>query len=263
VIVVKAISFKSSGNSMSSLYANYLTTFFSKGVSSSPYWYYKIYGLALYDTNGNLIKTLSNVNVSSSASGTTYYITITAQDTSTDTYTVNSAHVIATTPSGGYYSIFRASSSSTVTKGSSDTLNATYSIQVPVSLGTTSGILQSGFNAIYLDLTGQSTFGAVPISRFGIILSNGPAQVLSGFTYTTTSGTDNNIPYYGLKYSVVDSSSDAKTVSTIMLGNDANWLVCVTGGIWNKPANTSVTWWLEWRFRYGYTITSSGIPSTF
>jgi len=260
---MKAISFETSGNSMSSWYANYLTTFFTQGVTSSPYWYSKIYGLALYDTNGSLIKTLTDINVTSSTSGSTYYITITAQDTSTDSYTTDRAHVIAVTPAGAYWSIFRASAGSSVSKGSSDTLKVVYQIAFPISLGTTSGMMQAGFNAIYLDLTGQSTFGAVPISRFGIVLTNGVQQVLTNFTYTTTSGTDNNVPYYGIKYSAVDTSSDAKDVSTIMLGNDAYWLVCVTGYTWSKPINTTVTWWLEWRFRYGYTITQSGIPNTY
>ena len=260
---MKTISFKANGNSMSSEYAYYLTNFFSKGISSSPYWQYKVYGLALYNTNGFLIKTLTNVNVSSTVSGNSYYVIIEAQDTSSDTYTTNASHVIAVTPDNIYWSIFRASSSATVTKASSDILKVRYQIEFPISLGTTSGMMQAGFNAIYSDLTGQSTYGQVPISRFGIVLSNGTTQVLTGFTYSQTSGTDSNVPFYGIKYQVVDSSPDAKSVTTIMLGNDSNWIVCVAGGNWSKPANTTVTWWLEWRFRYGYVVSSSGIPGTY
>jgi len=263
VIVVKVISFKTSGNSMSSWYANYLTSFFTQGVTSSPYWYSKIYGLALYDTSGNLIKTLTNVSVGTQTSGSTQYIVISAQDTSTDSYTTDRAHVIAVTPAGAYWSIFRASAGSSVSKGSSDTLKVVYQIAFPISLGTSSGIMQGGFNAIYTDLSGGDTRGHVPITRFAIVLTSGSQQLLTGFNYTTTSGVDNNVPYYGIKYSVVDTSSDAKDVSTIELGNDSEWIVCVTGYTWSKPANTTVTWWLEWRFRYGYSISSAGIPSTY
>jgi len=260
---VKSLSFRTSGNSMSSAYADYLTTFFSKGVTASPYWYYKVYGLALYDTSGNLIKTLTNVSISTQTSGSTRYIVISAEDTSTDAYTTDRAHVIAVTPAGAYWSIFRATAGSSVSKSSSDTLKVVYQIAFPISLGTTSGIMLGGFNAIYTDLTGGDTRGRVPITRFAIVLTSGTQQLLTGFNYTTTSGVDNNVPYYGIKYTAVDSSADAKDVSTIQLGNDAEWIVCVTGYTWSKPANTTVTWWLEWRFRYGYNISSAGIPSTY
>ena len=260
---MKSISFRTTTNSMSSEYAYYLTNFFSKGISSSPYWHYKVYGLALYNTNGFLIKTLTNVNVSSTTSGNSYYVIIEAQDTSSDSYTTDRAHVIATTPDNIQWSIFRAGSSASVTKSASDTLKVRYQIEFPISFGNTSGMMQAGFNAIYSDLTGQSTYGQVPISRFGIVLSNGTTQVLLGFTYSQTSGTDNNVPYYGIKYQVVDTSADAKSVTTIELGNDTNWIVCVAGGNWSKPANTTVTWWLEWRFRFGYVVSSSGIPGNY
>ena len=260
---MKSLSIRTTTNSMSSYYANDTVNVLKSGVTASPYWSLKAYGIAIYTTQGNLIKTLTNVSVDVQTGTLTKYIVISAEDTSTDSYTTDRAHVIAVTPAGAYWSIFRASAGSSVSKGSSDTLKVVYQIAFPISLGTTSGMMQAGFNAIYLDLTGQSTFGAVPISRFGIVLTNGVQQVLTNFTYTTTSGTDNNVPYYGIKYSAVDTSSDAKDVSTIMLGNDSYWLVCVTGYTWSKPINTTVTWWLEWRFRYGYTITQSGIPNTY
>jgi hypothetical protein len=79
----------------------------------------------------------------------------------------------------------------------------------------------------------------------------------------TTSGEEGDTPYYGIKVTYVDTSADAKDVNAIFIGRSPYWLSVYGGGSWSKPSNTTVTWYHEWRFKYGYTVTTSGIPSTY
>jgi len=260
---VKSLSISTTTNSMSSYYANDTVSILQNGVSASPYWSLKAYGIAIYTPQGNLIKTLTPVTLSTTTSENWRYIVITAEDTSTDAYTTDRAHLIGVTPGGAYWSIFKSVANASVNKGTSDTLKVTFQIGARISDGTYTGIMSEGFNFLYTNLNGQDTRNYAPINSLRIRLTNGVLQDFTASTVDTTSGVEGDTPYYGIKVTYVDTSADAKDVNAIFIGRSPYWLSVYGGGSWSKPANTTVTWYHEWRFKYGYTVTTSGIPSTY
>ena len=260
---MKSLSIRTTTNSMSNVYAEDIVNVLKSGVTASPYWSMKAYGIAIYTPQGNLIKTLTPVTLSTTTSGNQYYIVITAEDTSTDAYTTDRAHLIGVTPGGAYWSIFKAIASSSVSKGTSDTLKVTFQIGALISDLTYPGIMVEGFNFLYTNLNGQDTRNYAPVNSIRIRLTNGVLQDFTASTVNTTSGTEDSTPYYGIKVTYVDTSADAKDVNAIFIGRSPYWMSVYGGGSWSKPANTTVTWYHEWRFKYGYTVTTSGIPSTY
>jgi len=260
---VKSLSIRTTTNSMSSYYANDTVNVLKSGVTASPYWSMKAYGIAIYTPQGNLIKTLTPVTLSTTTSGNWSYIVITAEDTSTDAYTTDRAHLIGVTPGGAYWSIFKAIASTSVSKGTSDTLKVTFQIGAQISDTTYPGIMTDGFNFLYTNLNGQDTRNYAPVNSLRIRLTNGVLQDFVASTVDTTSGTEGDTPYYGIKVTYIDTSADAKDVNAIFIGRSPYWMSVYAGLTWSKPANTTVTWYHEWRFKYGYTVTASGIPSTY
>jgi hypothetical protein len=226
-------------------------------------WAFKANAIALYDTSGLLIKTLSPVSVSFSIVDSDRQVEISAQDTSTDSYTTDRVHVMCVDSDGYAWSAFRATASASVTKGSTDTLQVFFRLRIPIAAVNASGLLVRGAELVYLDLSGGAVSQYAPVNALRIRLLDGTTQDFTSITKEETTGTMDGVPYYGVKVSAVDTSTDAKNVDTIK----------VLGGGWelaqyyyyymSKPSGASATWYAEARFKYRYTVTSSGVPGSY
>jgi hypothetical protein len=256
---VKVLDVRSNIGSASSKWA-YL---FERLLKDGRTWAFKANAIALYDTGGLLIKTLSPVSVSFSIVDSDRQVEISAQDTSTDSYTTDRVHVMCVDSDGYSWSAFRATASASVTKGSTDTLQAFFRLRIPIAAPNASGLLARGAELVYLDLSGGAVSQYAPVNALRIRLLDGTTQDFTNITKEETAGTMDGVPYYGVKVSAVDTSPDAKNVDTIK----------VLGGGWelaqyyyyylSKPSGASATWYAEARFKYRYTVTSSGVPGSY
>jgi len=256
---VKVLNVRSGIGSASSKWA-YL---FMRLLKDGRTWAFKASQVALYGTDGSLIKTLSPVSVSFSIVDSDRQVEISAEDTSTDAYTADRVHVGCVDSDGYLWSAFRATAAASVTKGSTDTLKVYFRLRIPIAAVNASGILARGAELVFLDLSGGTVGQYAPINALRIRLLDGTTQDFTSITKEETSGTMDGVPYYGVKVSAVDTSPDAKNVDTIRLLGGGYELAQYYYYYLSKPSGDSATWYAEARFKYRYTVTSSGFPATF
>jgi len=256
---VKVLNVKGSIGSASSRWA-YL---FERLLKDGRTWAFRASAIALYDTSGNLIKTLSPVAVTFSIVDSDRQVEISAEDTSTDSYTTDRVHIGCVDSDGNLWSAFRATATASVTKGSADTLKVYFRLRIPIAAANASGILARGAELVYLDLSGGAVSQYAPVNGLRIRLLDGTTQDFTSITKEETTGTMDGVPYYGVKVSAVDTSADAKNADAIRLLGGGWELAQYYYYYMSKPSGASATWHAEWRFKYRYTVTSSGFPATF
>ena len=256
---VKVLNVKSSIGSASSKWA-YL---FERLLKDGRTWAFRASAIALYDTGGNLIKTLSPVTVTFSIVDSDRQVEISAEDTSTDSYTTDRVHVGCVDSDGHLWSAFRAAASASVTKGSTDTLKVYFRLRIPIAAPNASGVLARGAELVFLDLSGGLVSQYAPINGLRIRLLDGTTQDFTSIVKEETTGTMDGAPYYGVKVSAVDTSTDAKNADAIRLLGGGWELAQYYYYYMSKPSGASATWQAEWRLKYRYTVASSGFPATF
>jgi hypothetical protein len=256
---VKVLKVTRSLSSASSKWA-YL---FGRLLKDGRTWAFKANAIAVYDTGGTLIKVLSPVSVSFSIVDSDRQVEVSAEDTSTDSYTTDRVHVMCVDSDGYSWSAFRATASASVTKGSSDTLKVFFRLRIPIAAPNASGMLPRGAELVYLDLSGGAVSQYAPINMLRIRLLDGTTQDFANITKEETAGTMDGVPYYGVKVSAVDTSPDAKNADTVRLLGGGWELAQYYYYYMSKLSGQSATWYTEVRFKYRYTVTSSGVPGSY